>query len=88
MFHVEFSKELTRKLEKIKKKDHELFEATIKKIREIEKSPFGYKPLRYTMVGYYRVHILKSFVLTFKIDNSKQTITFEDLDHHDKIYSN
>ena len=86
MFSIEFSKELTRKLEKIKKKDRELFEAVLRKVKEIESNPSGYKPLRYDMKGYFRVHVMKSFVLIFKIGAQSKTIIFEDLDHHDRIY--
>ncbi len=86
MFSTEFSKELTRKLEKLKKKDRELFEASLRKIKEIESDPSGHKPLRYDMKGYFRVHVMKSFVLVFKVEPQSKIITFEDLDHHDRIY--
>ena len=86
MFVVEFSKELTRKMVKIKKRNRSMFEAIIKKIREIKDNPEHYKPLRYGMKGYRRVHVLKSFVLVFKIDYSSNKIIFQDFDHHDNIY--
>ncbi len=86
MFDVEFSKELTRKLAKIQKKNKVMFDAVIRKIREIKENPERYKQLRYDMKGYRRVHIMKSFVLIFKIDYTINKVIFEDFDHHDKIY--
>jgi len=86
MFFIEFSKELTKKLDKINKKNKKLFEIIIKKIKEIRENPLRYKPLRYDMKRYRRVHIMKSFVLIFKIDQKNKKIIFEDFDHHDRIY--
>lgn len=86
MFAHEFSKELTRKMVKINKKNKVMFEAIIKKIKEIKGNPEHYKPLSYDLKGYRRVHIMKSFVLTFKIDYANRRIVFEDFDHHDNIY--
>ena len=63
MFDIEFSKELTRKMAKIKKKNKVMFEAVINKIREIKDNPEHYKPLKYDLKGYRRVHIIKSFEL-------------------------
>ena len=86
MFSTEFSKELTRKLDKLQKRNKVLFDAIIDKIREIKDNPERYKPLRYDMKGFRRVHIMKSFVLIFKIDHTSNKIIFEDFDHHDEMY--
>jgi len=86
MFSVEFSKELSRKLEKIQKKNKVMFDAVIDKIKEIKENPGHYKSLRYDMKGYRRVHIMKSFVLIFRIDYISNKVIFEDFDHHDRMY--
>lgn len=86
MFSTEFSKELTRKLDKINKKDRKFFEVIVDKIREIRENPLRYKSLRYDLKGYKRVHIMKSFVLIFRIDQENKKIVFESFDHHDRIY--
>lgn len=86
MFTVEFSKELTRNMERLKKKNKVIFEVIIKKIKEIKENPECYKPLRYNWKGYRRVHIMKSFVLVFKINYVNNKLIFEDFDHHDNIY--
>ena len=33
-----------------------------------------------------RVHIDRSFVLVFYIDETNEVVFFTDIDHHDKIY--
>lgn len=86
MFVAEFSKELTSKMAKIQKKNKVMFEAVIKKIREIRENPERYKPLRYDLKGYRRVHVMRSFVLVFKVDHANNKVVFEDFDHHDNIY--
>lgn len=88
MFTYEFSKELGRKLEKIRKKRKTIFDAVMKKIMEIKENPEAYKMLKYEMSGYRRVHIMKSFVLIFRVDNKSNKIIFQDFDHHDRIYRN
>lgn len=86
MFAVEFSKELTRKMEILKKRNRVMFKVVIKKMTEIKENPEHYKPLKYDWKGYRRVHIMKSFVLVFKINYVENKIVFEDFDHHDNIY--
>lgn len=86
MFSTEFSKELTRKLDKFQRKNKVLFDAIIDKMREIKENPEHYKPLRHDMKGLRRVHIMKSFVLIFRIDQTTNKIIFEDFDHHDEVY--
>ena len=55
-------------------------------MREIKENPEHYKPLRHDMKGLRRVHIMKSFVLIFRIDQTTNKIIFEDFDHHDEVY--
>jgi len=86
MFSVEFSKELTRKLDKINRKDKKLFKVIVDKIREIREDPLHYKSLKYDIKSYKRVHIMKSFVLIFKVEHENKKIVFENFDHHDRIY--
>jgi len=82
-----YSEELTGKLKKIKQKNKVLYDISRKKIDEILNNPERiYKNLRYDLSNFKRVHLLKSFVLIFKVDTKNKVIRFEDLDHHDKIY--
>ena len=62
------------------------FEILSKKIKQISEDPNRFKPLRADMSGQRRVHIGKSFILTFEILEDKKIVRLLDYDHHDKIY--
>jgi len=81
-----YSEEITRKLAKIKKKDPRHYKIVRKKMDLIIANPeHRYKRLHYDMKGIKRVKI-GHFVLIFTIDSVKKIVSFEDYDHHDKIY--
>ncbi|MCD6207654.1 MAG: type II toxin-antitoxin system RelE/ParE family toxin [Methanosarcinales archaeon] len=63
-----------------------MFKAVRDKVGAIIKNPYHYKPLRYDLKVLRRVHIGKSHVLVFEIDEPLKTIRFLDLGHHDEIY--
>lgn len=86
MYSDRYSEEITKKLAKLKKKDAKHFEIVRKKMDWILNNPeHRYKNLHYDMKGINRIHI-GHFVLTFIIDHTNKIISFEDYDHHDKIY--
>tara|TARA_B100001971_G_C18012068_1_gene442913 strand:+ start:236 stop:502 length:267 start_codon:yes stop_codon:yes gene_type:complete len=87
MREFEIKPELHKKLVKLSKKDKKSYESVMKKIKEIVNSYDieHYKNLRYNLKDSKRVHI-SHFVLVFSYDKSKDFISFEDYDHHDKIY--
>ena len=82
---VDVSK-IERTLRKLKKKDPVVFRAVQRKINEIMQNPSHYKPLSYDLKGERRVHIMKSFVLKFKIDDVNSVVTFLVFEHHDDAY--
>ena len=73
-----------RKIDRACRKNPVLKNAVGNKIREILLLPEHFKPLRYSLKGKRRVHILKSFVLTYKVNDG--IVYFVDFDHHDRIY--
>ena len=87
MFSFDLTDEL--KIKKLLKKDKKV-EIINKKIKEIinndSETIKRYKNLRYDMSELKRVHIDKSFVLTFKVDLVNNFILFVDFDHHDTVY--
>lgn len=83
-YHIE--EKLKAALNQAYKKDKKLYDAVLKKIEEILENPHRYKPLRYDLKGLKRVHLKKSFVLVFEIDDDEKVVRFLDLDHHDTIY--
>ncbi len=85
-YNDSYSDELIKKMGKIKKKNRVLYDVALKKINEILEHPETYKSLRYDLKGSRRVHLLKSFVLIFRIDEASKIVQFDDIDHHDNIY--
>jgi YafQ family addiction module toxin component len=85
-----YNHELRRSVEKIffklARKNPTQLEIIHNKIEEIRLNPHHYKNLRRPLQHLKRVHIDKSFVMVFSIDESKKSIIIEDYDHHDKIY--
>ena len=68
------------------KKDRKMYETVINKIEEIIQNPQHYKPLKYDLAGERWVHIMKSFVLRFEIDETRKTVVFIAFSHHDDVY--
>jgi len=87
MHEFEIKPELDKKLVKLFKKDKKSYEAVMKKIDEVISSYDieHYKNLRHDMKDSKRVKI-GSFVLIFSFDKLNNLVSFEDYDHHDKIY--
>ncbi|MBD3262073.1 MAG: type II toxin-antitoxin system mRNA interferase toxin, RelE/StbE family [Candidatus Altiarchaeales archaeon] len=85
-YALEVSKQLHRKFQKLSKKNKKQLRIIQKKVQEILEKPHHFKPLRGDKHGARRVHIDKSFVLTYELDEIQQKIRLLDYDHHDKIY--
>ena len=82
VIHPKCQKEINRTC----KKNHVLRIAIEKKMNEIIQNPSHYKPLKYDFAGERRVHIMKSFVLKFEVDENKKIVIFLAFGHHDDIY--
>jgi mRNA-degrading endonuclease RelE of RelBE toxin-antitoxin system len=86
MYADSYSEEITKKLAKLRKKDPAHYSKVRNKMDSILENPeHSYKFLHHDMKGILRVHI-GHFVLVFAIDHKNKIISFEDYDHHDKIY--
>lgn len=88
MYSYEIKPNLQNILKKLSKKDRVLYERVMNKIEEIINSydVEHYKNLRYDMKDLKSVHV-GSFVLVFEFIKPENKISFEDFDHHDKIYA-
>ena len=90
MFSFDLTDELKFKINKLVRKDKKKVEIINKKIKEIinctPETVQHYKNLRYDLKEFKRVHIDKSFVLTFRVDLARNFILFADFDHHDDVY--
>ncbi|MBU2634124.1 MAG: type II toxin-antitoxin system RelE/ParE family toxin [Nanoarchaeota archaeon] len=82
VLHLKCKKEI----DKICKKNNILEKSLRKKMKEILENPYHYKPLKYNFSGERRVHIMKSFILKYKIDEERKTIIFLFFGHHDNAY--
>jgi len=91
MFTHGFSSNLKETLRKLFKKDKKRYEILMKKIEQISSSDEfsieNYKNLRHDLKNQKRVHVDKSFVLTFRFYKKRNFILFLDFDHHDNIYN-
>lgn len=86
----DFDPRLKDIIEKLRKKDPTRVEILYKKVKQIISSDEftieHYKNLRHDLSDKKRVHINKSFVLTFSYDKKRKFILFLDFDHHDNVY--
>lgn len=86
IYRLEISERLDKMFHKLSKKDKNSLEIINNKIIHILENPYQFKPLRNEMAGIRRVHIGKSFVLTYEILEGEKIVRLLDYDHHDKIY--
>ena len=86
MYTFEIREHLDRIFHKIGKKNQKQLDTIYKKIAEVVENPQHYKNLRKPLQHLKSVHIDKSFVLLFSVDERNKKIVFEEFDHHDRIY--
>ena len=86
MYSYTLRKAVERTFFKLAKKNPKQMDIIEKKIKEIIKNPHHYKNLRRPLQHLKGIHIDKSFVLVFSINEVKKIVIFEDYDHHDRIY--
>lgn len=84
-YFEDYSEQLLSKFDKLAKKNKKQLIVINKKIREILKNPYHFKPLKGDMKGSRRVHF-GHFVLTYEINEREKVVKFLDYDHHDNIY--
>jgi len=85
-YELDISDELESKFSKLAKKDKKQLMIIHKKVEKVRENPYHFKPLRGDMHGARRVHIDKSFVLTYEVDEANKIVRLLDYDHHDSIY--
>ena len=87
MYQYKIQPHLQKILINLFKKDFETRERVLKKIQEIINSNDveHYKNLRFPLQHLKRVQIGEK-VLVFNFDKKNQLISFENFDHHDRIY--
>ncbi len=86
MYSYELRKSVEKIFFKLAKKNPKQMYIIEEKIKEIIKNPHHYKNLRKPLQHLKRVHVDKSFVLAFSVDEERKVVIIEDYDHHDNIY--
>ena len=88
MYSYELRESLEKDFKKLAKKNKIQLKIIGKKIKEIIacEDISHYKNLKKPMQHLKRVHIDKSFVLLFSVNEKTKHIIFEEFNHHDKIY--
>ncbi len=86
MYKIEIKPSCLKNIEKLCKKNTLLKEVLENKMNEVATTPQHYKPLKHDLAGERRVHIMKSFVLKFKINENTKTVDFIFFGHHDEAY--
>lgn len=86
MYDLEVRSNVDKIFKKLQKKDIKQLININNKIKEIVIDPYRFKPLKKPLHSMRRVHIGKSFVLLFSINEKKKVVTIENYDHHDKVY--
>ncbi len=86
MYTLEVRESVDRIFSKLAKKNPKQMRIIDKKIQQVLENPHHFKPLRAPMQHLRRVHIDKSFVLTYSVDEQNKIVIIEDYDHHDNVY--
>lgn len=84
MYAYELRKSVEKIFFRIARKNPKQLNIIAKKIDELIQN--HYKNLRSPLQHLKRIHIDKSFVLLFSVNEENKTVIIEDYDHHDKIY--
>ncbi len=85
-YSLEIKPSCQEDIKKLCKKNPVLEEALHKKIEQLLLNPNHYKPLKYDLAGERRVHVMKSFVLRFEVDENMRVVTLLVFGHHDDMY--
>ena len=86
MYNTEIKPSCQNSIDKLCRKNPVLRKILEKKMNEVLENPQHYKPLKYDLAGEKRVHIMKSFVLKFEVNESNKTVTFIFFGHHDEAF--
>jgi len=73
-------------MRKLTSKNSVLFDALDSQLKKIKENPYHFKPLGNIMAGFRRVHVLKCFVLTYEIDESRKVVVLKRFSHHGEAY--
>ncbi len=85
-YELKVRKHVDRLFTKMARRDRRNLEIIYRKLGEVCEDPEKFKPLNAPMQNLRRVHVLKSFVIFYSIDETAHAVWIEDYDHHDNVY--
>ncbi len=85
-YTLEYEESCRGDIKKATRKNSALRVALEKKITQILEMPHRFKSLHPPLQNKQRVHIEKSFVLIFEIDEHKRAVILKKFAHHDEAY--
>jgi YafQ family addiction module toxin component len=86
MYQIDVKPKVEKIFDRLRKRNPRQMQILHKKMEEIVQDPNRYKNLREPLADCKRVHIDKSFVLVFSVDEARKTVILEKYGHHDDIY--
>ncbi|NYZ77000.1 type II toxin-antitoxin system RelE/ParE family toxin [Candidatus Micrarchaeota archaeon] len=75
-----------KEIESLCRKNSALQGALNKKLLQVLENPHHFKPLSYPLQNKRRVHIMKSFVLLYEVNEKTKMVTLTSFSHHDDAY--
>ncbi len=85
-YELQFSASAEEKLFKLARKNRQALEAVRKKLEEVCLDPHRYKPLSGPLKGCFRIHVLSSFVIIFRVNDADNLVFVCEFAHHDEAY--
>ena len=85
-YELYLSDDARERLFTLGKKNRASLRTVLKKLAQVCQDPHRYKPLTGNLAGKYRGHVLSSFVITYRVDDSQGVVKVLVFDHHDEAY--
>jgi YafQ family addiction module toxin component len=82
VYELDIRPKLYKQLEKLENKNVVIYDAIFKKVDEILENPKRHENLKAPLNKMRGVHIQKSFVLLYSIDEETKIVTLEKFMHH------
>ena len=86
MYSLAYFPSCKKEIKKHIRRNKKLKKILENKINEILSNPYKFKPLMKPLAGLRRVHVMKSFVLIYKIEEKAKTVVLIRFVHHDETY--
>ncbi len=86
MYSLEIDAKLLEKFRKLRHRDSKQLAEVSKKVNKILEDPHHFEHLELVKGKFHRVHVDRSFVLVYSIDEARNIVILHEYDHHDNVY--